>query len=353
MLVMVYLLGLPHLVYAWGGHGHDSICQAAVHLVQNKGLSDFLKSRPHVMGHLCNIPDIQWRNMDRKINQHGDPTHYVNAEIIGLAVQDIPTDLNALIEKYTNQPDATGKTEKIVSVPLGLGTNWWRADQMVRRGIENGKKIVGAEAPSNSKQAQDDNLPYNQAVYEMMISMGIMGHFVGDNAQPFHNTSDYDGYAANQGGIHSYYEEQAVAHLGPNLIGDIVKKAKKLKNTKFMNGQNPIEKMRSLAVVAVGEVKAVLKADPILKNSTFKIEKGMSMKTPAERQPPEVGARRFEKLIIEDMARAATLLASFWDQVYTESGSPDLKPYRSYRYPLTVDFIMPDYYNIESESGKK
>ena len=110
--------------------------------------------------------------------------------------------------------------------------------------------------------------------------------------------------------------------------------------------------MRTLATMAVSEVKAVLKADPIIKNSQLKIEKGMSLKTPAERQPPEVGAKRFENLIIEDMARAATLLASFWDEVYVQSGSPDLKAYRSYRYPLTVDFIMPDYYSADGEVKK-
>lgn len=357
LILAILILTLPQFVFAWGGRGHDSICQAAVHLVKNKELANFLKSRPHVMGHLCNIPDIQWRNLDRKITQYGDPNHYVNPEVIGLAVQDIPTDLNVIVEKYTDEQldkqDAIGKSDKIASVPTSMGTNWWRADQMVRRGIENGKKAAVSEAPTNSKQAQDDELPYNKAVYEMIISMGIMGHFVGDNAQPFHNTSDYDGYAANQGGIHSYYEEQSVAHLGSDLVNNIVQKAKKLKNTKFMSGQSPVEKMRSLAVFSVSEIKAVLKADPIVKNSTFKLEKGMSLKTPADRQSAEVGARKFEKLIVEQMGRAALLLASFWDQIYTESGAPELKPYRSYRYPLTVDFIMPDYYKIEVENSKK
>ena len=345
ILSLLLIVSVPQFVFAWGGRGHDTICQAAVHLVKNKGLSDFLKFKPHVLGHLCNLPDTYWRGLDRKLTQHGDPTHYINAELIGVAIQDMPTDLNLIIEKYASDP---AHADKKISVPLEMGTNWWRADQLIRRGIEYGKQIATAEAPTNSKQEQSDDLPYNKSVFEMFVSMGVLGHFVGDNAQPFHNTSDYDGYAANQGGIHSFYEEQSVAYLPPTLMNDVVKKAGKLKNTKFMNGKNPIERMKGLSVLAALEIKSVLKADPLIKNSQFKIEKGMSLKTKAERQSAEIGAKRFEKLIVEEMARAAKLLASFWDGIYEQSGSPDLKPYRSYRYPHTVDFIMPDYYDTKA-----
>lgn len=343
---IVLIISIPHFVFAWGGRGHDTICEAAVYLVKNKNLSDFLRSKPHVLGHVCNLPDTYWRSLDRKFTQHGDPTHYVNAELIGVAVQDMPTDLNKIIEKYT-----ADHADKKISVPQELGTNWWRADQMVRRGIEFGKQIGSSEASTNSKQAQDDQLTYNKNVYEMFVSMGILGHFVGDNAQPFHNTSDYDGYAANQGGIHSYYEEQSVAFLPPSLIGDVVKKAGKLKSTRFMNGKTNLEKMKSLAIISVSEIKSVLKADPMTKNSVLKVEKGMSLKTPAERRPAEIGAKRFEKLIVEEMARAATLLAYFWDDIYEQSGKPDLKPYRSYKFPHLVDFILPDYYDTKT-TGK-
>jgi hypothetical protein len=349
LLTLLLSVLMPQLVFCWGGRGHDTVCQAAVYLVKNKNLSDFLKFRPHVMGHLCNLPDTFWRSLDRKLTQHGDPTHYVNAELIGVAIQDMPTDLNAIIEKYSNDP---AHAKKKISVPMEMGTNWWRADQMVRRGIEFGKQIASAEAPTNSKQAQDEQLLYNKSVFEMFVSMGILGHFVADNAQPFHNTSDYDGYAANQGGIHSFYEEQSVAFLPPSLINDVVRKAGKLKNTKFMKGKTNIEKMKSLSGIAALEIKSVLKADPIIKNSQLKIEKGMSLKTPAERQPPEIGAKRFEKLIVEEMARAAKLLAWFWDDIYEQSGSPNLKPYRSYRYPHTIDFVMPDYYDTKADSAE-
>ena len=349
--LMVFLM-FPQIVFAWGGHGHDSICQAATFLVKDKNLQEFLRWKMHVMGYVCNVPDVDWKNQNIAITQSGNAAHYINPEVIGLAAGDVPVDLNQIIEKYTNTESAD-EHKKILTVPKELGTIWWRADQMVRRGVDYGKKISSTEAPTNSKQEQDNELAYNKDVYEMMISMGLLGHFVGDASMPFHNSSDHDGWAANHGGIHFYYEEASVAQLGPDLMNQIVQKSKKLKNTKFLNGKNPVEKMRGLSVLALGDIQAVLKADPIIKNSVLKLEKGMSLKTPAERQPPSVGAKRFEKLIVEGMARSATLLAAFWDDIYEQSGKPDLKAYRSYRFPYTVEFIQPDYYKVDTDNTKK
>ncbi len=87
--------------------------------------------------------------------------------------------------------------------------------------------------------------------------------------------------------------------------------------------------------------------------STYKVEKGISLKSAAKREKPEVGFKKFEKLQIEQMARAAILLASFWDKVYIEAGSPEVKAYKSYKYPFTPDFVMPDYYDVKAEDEKK
>ena len=59
---MLILFSSPRPAHAWGGRGHNTICEAAAFLVKNKELKEFLQLRPHIMGHLCNIPDIQWKN---------------------------------------------------------------------------------------------------------------------------------------------------------------------------------------------------------------------------------------------------------------------------------------------------
>ncbi len=342
--------------FAWGGRGHAAICESAVYLVQNQNLKEYLQNKPHMMAHLCNIPDIYWRGLDSQLTSHGNPTHYINSELLGLAPKDIPTDLKTLIEKYTGTENRIKENSKISSVPQDMGTNWWRADQFYRRAVAAGNDIKKQTAPSNSKEEQDDNLAYNKSFYEMIVSMGLMGHFVGDNSQPFHVTSDHDGYAAGHGGIHAYYEDSAVAFFGPDLQTKIVTAAKKMQpSAKFLKGANTIEKMRALGEISASEVKAVLKVDPVITPSVLKIEKGMSLKTIAKREPASVGFKKFEKLITTQMARSALLLAHLWDEAYAAAGNPEAKAYKSYHYPLTPDFVMPDYYDtkpVETKTSK-
>ena len=339
---------------AWGGRGHHNICEAAVHLVQSKPLKDFLLNKPQVMGHLCNIPDTYWKSLSADMRKHGDPGHFIDVEILGLKIKDVPTDYKAIIEKYTGKENLHKRNTRIQSVPKDLGSNWWRADQFYRLALAQAEEVAMQPAPAGSKEEQNDELPFNKAFYSMIVNMGLMGHFVGDNAQPFHSTSDYDGYEANHGGIHAYYEDTTVAFFGPDMQDRIVKKAKTLKSASFMKEKlTPVERMRALSELSFKEVKTVFKLDPVTAPSTYKIEKGISLKSAAKRQPPEVGFRKFEKLQIEQMARAALLLATFWDKIYLEAGAPEVKAYKSYKYPFTPDFVMPDYYDVKAEDEKK
>lgn len=357
LILFSALLGLVFTTQqakAWGGRGHHTICEAAVHLVKTKALKGYLLNKPQVMGHLCNIPDTYWKSLSADQRKHGDPGHFIDAEILGLKIKDIPTDYKTIVEKYTGKPNREKPNARIQSVPFELGSNWWRADQFYRLAVSKGKEASGLPMPNNSKEEQNDELPYNKAIYEMIVNMGLMGHFVGDNSQPFHLTSDYDGYIANHGGIHAYYEDACVAYFGADLQDRVVKKAASLKDEDFMNDEKSVvERMRSLGELSYDDIKSVLKADPVTMPSTFKNEKGMSLKSPAKRQSAEVGHKKFEKLMVEQMARSALLLASFWDAIYLTAGSPEIKAYKSYRYPFTPDFVMPDYYDAKAEDSKK
>jgi hypothetical protein len=353
ILNVVFVSLQPTSALAWGGRGHDSICEAAVYLVQNKNLKEFLINKPHMMGHLCNIPDIYWKSLPMELRRHGDSGHYIDPEIIGLSAKDIPTDYKSIIEKYTGQDNKEKSNSKILSIPLEFGSNWWRADQFYRRALTLGQELKNLKAPANSKEEQDENLAYNKTFYDMIISLGVMGHFVGDNSQPFHTTSDYDGYAANHGGIHAYYEDSCVAYFGADLHNRIYKKALKFKNASFLKSSSVLDRMKALAEISNKEIKDVFKADPVTTPSTIKLEHGMSLKVPAQRKPAEVGYKKFEKLQIEQMARSAIMLATFWDEVFEKSGNPEAKAYKSYKYPLTVDFIMPDYYDTKAEDDRK
>lgn len=328
---------------AWGGRGHAAICEAAVHLVKSPQLKEFLMSRPHTMGHLCNIPDIYWKSLSQEARKLGDPGHYINAEKIGLKISEVPTDYKKIVETYTGKPNKQNETQTLFSIPDELGSNWWRADQFYRRAVDAAKDLKNLPVPKGYKDEQNDELPYNKAIYQMIVNLGLMGHFIADSAQPFHNTSDYDGYAANQGGIHSYYEEAVVSQFGPDLTAKIVKKAKAWKSQTFTQKKSVIENIRALSEISALEIKEVLKADPIIKPSMIKIEKGMSLKTPAERRSAAEGVKKMDKLIVKEMARASYLLASLWDEAYKAVGEPSISSYRSFLYPYTAEFVKPDY----------
>lgn len=355
LLAALSLISFQQKALAWGARGHASICEAAVFLVKNQNLKEYLQNKPDMMGHLCNIPDIYWKSLSEDSRKFGDPGHFLDIEILGLKVNEIPTDYKKIVETYTGSENKFKEGAKIFSVPNELGSNWWRADQFYRRAIEDGKKLKTVAAPTNSKEEQDENFEYNKAFYSMIVNLGLMGHFVGDNGQPFHTSSDYDGYAAGHGGIHAYFEDSSVAYFGPDLVTLIVNKAKTktAKSDAFLKPGTVVEKMRTLGEISNVEMKQIFKLDPVIKPSAVKEDKGMKIRTPAERKSAAIGFKKFEKLFVTEMARSAALLAQLWDQAYAEAGEPAIKAYKSYKYPLTPEFVMPDYFDIKTDDTKK
>jgi hypothetical protein len=341
---MLILFSSPRPAHAWGGRGHNTICEAAAFLVKNKELKEFLQLRPHIMGHLCNIPDIQWKNSSSPsdVKAASDPTHYLDPELLGYTPKTIPTDFAQLEKDFTGKPSALDKDQKIFSVPRQMGSVYWRVDQLMHVLADLKKDFDTAKPPQNRSEEQDDAFPFNKATYTFMTTAGIMGHFVGDAAQPFHETSDHDGYESGHGGIHWYYEELVVGYIDGDLIAKIIKNARAQKHPDWLKGTY-VERMKKFGVVAYDDLDKVRKADPLTKKSEIKDEKGMKIKTPAERKGPEVAVKKMEPLIVNEMARAAMMLAQLWDEAYESVGKPPLMAYKSYKYPFNVDFIYPTY----------
>lgn len=354
-ILFFLVLGMSSSVFAWGGRGHDSICRTAVFLVKEKGLKDYLQNKPQMLGHLCNMPDFYWKSIGPDVSKLGNPTHYVDLEIISSKVQDIPTDYKKLMADYTGKPNKFKNGATIFSVPTEFGSSWWRADQFYRRIISRKADFEKAPVPANRKEEQDDTLAYNKLAFDMIIDMGLMGHFVGDNSQPLHVSADHDGWAVGHGGIHSYYEDDIVGEFDGDLDARVLKEARGLKDPVFLKPATVIEKMKALSEISHGDLKKVIALDPIIKTSTVKSDKGMEIRTPAERQPATVGYKRMNKMIVSELARSALLLANIWDDAYVKTGSPKLAAFKSYKYPFTVDFIAPDYFTEEpkKEESKK
>ncbi|XGC81249.1 hypothetical protein ACES2L_01980 [Bdellovibrio bacteriovorus] len=353
-LIIVGALLISSQVFAWGGRGHHSICSAASFLVKEPGLKEYLQHKPQMMGHLCNMPDFYWKSLGSEANKLGNPTHFVDIEVIGLKVKDIPTDYKKIVDEFTGKPNKfknDGSTIK--SIPNEFGSSWWRADQFMRMIEGLAKGFASAVAPANFKEEQNNELPYNKLSYDMIVAMGLMGHFVGDNAQPFHTSADYDGYAVGHGGIHAYFEDAVVGQFDGDLEALILKEARAMKNPSFLKPATPVEKMKALSLISFEEIPKILKMDPIKKKSTLVKEKGMEIKTAAEREPAQVAFKKMKPLIVTEMARASVLLANLWDEAYVKAGRPKIGAYKSYKYPFTVDFVAPDYLPTEVKEEKK
>lgn len=350
-IIVVFLSSLifSSVGFAWGGRGHHTICSAAPHLVKNVKLKNFLRFRPHTMGHLCNIPDIYWKTLGPKALEYGSPAHHVDPEIIGLKVSEIPLNYKEIEEKYSGKENKFKEGRTVFSIPKEFGSLWWRANQFFEMVTSLKGDLSNVVLPKNFKEEQDENLAYNSTIYKMMISMGLMGHFVGDASQPYHSTADYDGYQEGHGGIHGYFEEIVVTQFDESLEKQIVDAAKKLKDKSFLNGTNTVEKMKKLSQISFDEIATLKKLDPVIKKSEISKEKGMEIKTPAERKPASEGYKIFKKIIVTDMARSALLLAHLWDEAYAGVGEPDLSFYRSYRYPFTPDYVEVNFITKESE----
>lgn len=343
LVFAMFVLTAPLAAFAWGGRGHHTICSAAVHLVQNKTLSEFLKYRPHIMGHLCNIPDVYWKSLPPSVSKSGGPAHYIDPEILGLPIKDIPADFATLEKTFTGKPNQFKSGAMIFSVPDDVGSLWWRADQFNRRIVDRRDAMSKIVAPKGGKEEQDDNLPYNKEIYDMMVNMGLMGHFIGDVSQPLHNTADHDGWAAGHGGLHGYYEELAVSEAPADLEARVVQAARRIKKAPWLENKPVVERMRLMSEESAKELPKLFAKDPIKKKSELKKDKGMEVRAVAERESNAVGWRKFESMIVGDMARSARLLAALWDQQYVDLGKPDLSAYRSYHYPLEPDYVAPDY----------
>lgn len=352
LMLFAFILLSAGQSFAWGGRGHHTICSVASFLVKERELKEYLQHKPQMMGHLCNMPDFYWKSLGSEANRLGNPTHFIDIEVVGLEVKDIPTDFKKLMSEYTGKVNAFKKDgTTIKSIPVEFGSSWWRADQFMRLIAELQKPFSTAVTPANFKEEQDNNLAYNKLAYDLVVYMGLLGHFVGDNAQPFHTTADYDGYGTGHGGIHAYYEDAVVGNFDGDLEDLVLKKARSFKKPEFTQPKTTIEKMKVLSVISNKEIPQILKLDPIIKKSTLIKEKGMDLKTIAERKPSQEAFKKMKPLIVTQMARGSYLLAHLWDEAYRSAGKPKLTAYKSYKYPFTVEFIAPDYFDTASESA--
>ncbi len=349
--ILIFTAMLSTKTFAWGERGHHEICVVATHLVKSTELRKFLTARSHTLGHLCNIPDINWRQIGEKAKA-GAATHFIDIDALPLTPENTPLDLNKIISEYDGHHNKV--LDKKISIMNDYGTLWWRYDQFYRLALADAKKsaedveILKAIKikPALAKDTDVDRKDYNKHVLQMITNMGLMGHFIGDASQPYHNTADYDGWHSQHGGIHAYYETD-VLNAFPIGFEDKLQKAARAfvqtKTWKEIKDKTPIEMIKRISVLAYKDLAEIRKLDKVLAGSAQVYQNGMKSKLAAKRKPAADVAKNFERLVIKQTAWSAVVLAATWDRIYKEAGNFDLTQYKSYDYPLAPEFVPPDY----------
>ena len=328
--------------FAWGERGHHTICEVATKLVKNPQLKAFLAMRSETMGHICNIPDIWWRDLGDQA-KIGDAAHFMNPQNVGLDDSTVPVSIKDYYSHDTNAADDTfaKKQER-------MGSLFWRAQQLYDLSVRWAYTASQSPTPKNRLEDQQNDLAYNQAVIEFETDLGLLGHFVGDASMPLHTNADYDGWGTGHGGLHAFYETLCVSTFDFALSMDVMNRALQSAQlgelTPAVSSTNQaILKTREVTLVSASELPAMLAADHVQQMSTASTPNSRGQG--ARRQPLELACPAFHTLIVNEMARSAAALAQLWDQAYVDGHSPDLGKYRSYKYPLTPDFIPLDYLN--------
>ena len=224
------------LAFGWGELGHHVIARTAAQLVAAhpllgadgseaaKKLISTYRFRWYQQGHVANIPDVYWRDLDNGLKSEGDAlgnsTHYINCERF---LETLPSGEVSFRNLSLDYAEERVRAEKIhPDFPFfKVGTLPWRAQQfasLYARALSRYPKTSCGSIESTPLHPTREALTY----------AGLLAHFIGDASQPFHSTVDHDGLETGQGGIHQYFETDLVDSLELGLDAQVFARAKEL-----------------------------------------------------------------------------------------------------------------------------
>ncbi len=335
---------------AWSELGHNLIARVSARLCMEElgtehPLSKVLLDKELMLGHLANVPDIVWKNTDAHTAAVNYTTHFFDVDelVTPPVFATLPTTLAGL--------EALGGG-KIKAAKFGTAP--FRIQQLYGM-------MRDSFAQAKAAKGQKDLV---EAVNQALLYGGIMAHFVGDLAQPMHTTSDHDGYQVGQGGLHGYFEGAVVSAYDLTLPGEVFQVARRRRQIAALRQMVRQRSDKSQAA----DLQPLLLAYALTVNSwheipglesvdrTFAVLKPSSqehgMRIPAIRRPPSQAAKGFHEIVRARLAIGAETLSELWLSAWREGGSPDLRSFQSYAYPVAPVIIETPYLNDSVELKK-
>jgi len=195
--------------FAWGHDGHMMVNRLAVQYLP-ADVPEFLRSKAaqHAIEYLGPEPD-RWHNKaEKELRDQESPDHFLDSENTNLVfpLASLPRERRDFIEaaeKYiAAHPEQKLTVAKMGFQPWAVEECW----EKLKVDMREYRKQLAAKA---------DTAPVQLAI---IYDAGILGHYVGDGAQPLHITIQYNGWTgANPNGyttehkIHAQFESTFVS----------------------------------------------------------------------------------------------------------------------------------------------
>jgi hypothetical protein len=284
-VVALIVASVSPAVLAWGPLGHRVVAETAALLVADDlpaTWGPLVARHRFELGVYAFLPDALFRYIDSASGTIEAPTHYLN------------------VEGLSDQATRGGTIDRRIVQFLELARAQLKDVRAPKGGYQR-----GASAQTDAHR-----------VYLGLFDLGVMAHYSGDASQPYHATSDSNGYSRGEGGVHFYFESDCVNALEPGLAADVLASARKHR-TRWLRAwradpARPAELVRAVLEDSLAAVATVSELDRL--HAVIELAPPGSSDN-ARRKPAAQGCGALRPVLVERLARGAVLTAALWESV--------------------------------------
>ena len=332
---------------AWGNIGHRIVAETAAQVFEadpeTGPFGPFASRQRFELGLYATLPDTAFRSRDRAHGKVEGPSHFLDldfwlpAHLQGKNRELALNQLNKEWQSHLLNNERGLKAHEAGTrnaTPTIHGSLPWRISALKQRAKESVKELgvfpSGYQGhspdlpPSEAPKAPSAPIDELKRVYDWLWWAGVLAHYTGDSAVPYHASEDYNGFKIGQGGIHFYFEADCIQALSPGIERPVLRRAqeiyahwKKSPRLKEEPSLDPAIAM-TLSVLDRG-----LKAKEIAnqldrKSAILKIQEPGSH-TFAKRKPAMKGCTAFRSILVEQLAVGAAFTAHIWKESLPEN----------------------------------
>ena len=327
---------IPLNALAWGPLGHRIVAETATLIMQNNDpeLGGFLSRHRFELGYYAFLPDSLFRHGEGKSIEPS--THFF--------------DIDRVLKKTPTQDSRDEDLKTLAAVPVSYkkfaekfpdtGSAPWRVEQFLKSTVQTLEPVKKLKGTYQSGWIDPDGAG---RLFRSLVYLGLMAHYTGDAAMPYHATSDFNGIKTGQKGIHFYFEGDCINALEPGLSTDVLAEA--LKNEKVWLKSWDAAKMTSIQLMfrvfydsflKISEVAKVDKESAVLAASSERVT----------RKKPKDGCPAFRPLLVEQLAKGSVLTAYLWSTVLHEKiNFSEATELQFSDIDTSPKYPMPDYLN--------